>query len=62
MMHRNRNSSAQLNHFTPFLSAGAWQDVPDMRMRMPVRRQRRIEFALLAIIITSLGAFVAGML
>ena len=63
MMHRNLSPHQRFDHFTPFLPAGALPALPDFRqLRMPVRRQRHIEFVLLAVIVTSLGAFIAGML
>ena len=63
MMHRAYSPHQHLNHFTPFLPGRGAQANPTRGLlRMPVDRQRRIELALLAVIVTSLGAAVAGML
>lgn len=63
MMHRAYSPHQHLNHFTPFLPGSGAQANPTRGLlRMPVDRQRRIELALLAVIVTSLGAAIAGML
>ena len=63
MMHRTYSPHQHLNHFTPFLPASASRAFPNWGLlRMPVDRQRRIELALLAVIVTALGAALAGML
>ncbi|MBB3608633.1 hypothetical protein [Rhizobium sp. BK602] len=52
-----------MNHFTPFLPAGALPALRDLGMpRMPVRTQRHLEFWLLAVIAVSLGMSIARMI
>lgn len=62
-MQRSLSPHQQLNHLTPFLPAGEIPEIGAAHMpRMQPRLQRRIEFALLAAIVVSLGAAIAGMI